>query len=160
MRHHERVVKAAHEHRTPTCHHVREHAEELFLQVVLVNTIMILESRLCAPADVKRGIDVCLRFNLHRHQGSKPESAAVGCPVSQCAPPPSRRCFRRQSVRYFDRYRGSSSFFTVRQRKAVMDNAPMTAFGNLFEQLSEQTNDGLAHHHNHTDIHAAHRPFV
>lgn len=51
-------------------------------------------------------------------------------------------------------------FFTVRQRKAVMDNAPMTAFGNLFEQLSEQTNDGLAHHHNHTDIHAAHRPFV
>ena len=51
-------------------------------------------------------------------------------------------------------------FFTVRQRKAVMDNAPMTAFGNLFEQLSEQTKDGLAHHHNHTDIHAAHRPFV
>ena len=41
-----------------------------------------------------------------------------------------------------------------------MDNAPMTAFGNLFEQPSEQTNDGLAHHHNHTDIHAAHRPFV
>ncbi len=51
-------------------------------------------------------------------------------------------------------------FFTVRQRKAVMDNAPMTAFGNLFEQLSEQIKDGLAHHHNHTDIHAAHRPFV
>ena len=51
-------------------------------------------------------------------------------------------------------------FFTVRQRKAVMDNAPMTAFGNLFEQFSGQTNDGLAHHHNHTDIHAAHRPFV
>ena len=41
-----------------------------------------------------------------------------------------------------------------------MDNAPMTAFENLFEQLSEQTKDGLAHHHNHTDIHAAHRPFV
>jgi len=41
-----------------------------------------------------------------------------------------------------------------------MGNAPMTAFGNLFEQLSEQIKDGLAHHHNHTDIHAAHRPFV
>ena len=108
MRHHERVVKAAHEHRTPTCHHVREHAEELFLQVVLVNTIMIIESRLCAPADVKRGIDVRLRFDL-----------------------------RRQSVRYFDRYRGSSSFFHSQTKK-----------------------DGLAHHHNHTDIHAAHRPFV
>ena len=88
MRQHERVVKAAHEHRTPTCHHVREHAEELFLQVVLVNTIMIIESRLCAPADVKRGIDVRLRFDL-----------------------------RRQSVRYFDRYRGSSSFFHSQTKK-------------------------------------------
>ena len=117
MRHHEHVVKAAHEHRTATCHHVREHAEELFLQVVLVNTIMIIESRLCAPADVKRGIDVCLRFNLHRHQGSTPESAAVGCPVSRCASSPSRRCFRRQSVRNFDRYRGSSSFFHSQTKK-------------------------------------------
>ena len=51
-------------------------------------------------------------------------------------------------------------FFTVRQRKAVMDNAPMTAFENLFEQLSEHIKDRLAYHHNHTDIHAAHRPFV
>ena len=56
--------------------------------------------------------------------------------------------------------RVSPHFFTVRQRKAVMGNAPMTAFGSLFEQLSEHTKDGFAHHHNHTDIHAAHRPFV
>ena len=70
-----------------------------------------------APADVKRGIDVRLRFDLRRHQGSKPESAAVGCPVSRCASPPSRRCFRRQSVRYFDRYRGSSSFFHSQTKK-------------------------------------------
>ena len=76
-----------------------------------------IESRLCAPADVKRGIDVRLRFDLRRHQGSKPESAAVGCPVSRCASPPSRRWFRRQSVRYFDRYRGSSSFFHSQTKK-------------------------------------------
>ena len=99
---------------------MREHAEELFLQVVLVNTIMIIESRLCAPADVKRGIDVRLRFDLRRHQGSKPESAAVGCPVSRCASPPSRRCFRRQSVGVFVKrnFLGAGKSYMIKGQQA------------------------------------------
>lgn len=85
-----------------------------------MNTIMIIESRLCAPADVKRGIDVRLRFDLRRHQGSKPESAAVGCPVSRCASPPSRRCFHRQSVGVFVKrnFLGAGKSYMIKGQQA------------------------------------------
>ena len=61
MRHVEHLVKPAQQRMIQVERLVLEHAEHLFRQRILLDAVVVIQRRLCAPADVERGIDVGFR---------------------------------------------------------------------------------------------------
>ena len=56
----ELVVKSPEEDEVGILHRVLEHAEQLFVQQFLLNAVVVVQTGLCAPADVQGGMGVGL----------------------------------------------------------------------------------------------------
>ena len=60
MGHHEHVVAAPEEHVALPLHNMGEYPEELLFQGMLLDAMVVVQSRLGSPADVEGGVDVAL----------------------------------------------------------------------------------------------------